>query len=85
MTEKKTEYEVRTIKMAIMTKGQPLYSEMTTLVEIMDEASGEFVKVTQQGGHTDYEKSITIDVDEWPLIKKTIEVMMKQCRTGDVK
>jgi len=73
-------YDVRITQIAVMPKLQPVFSEMTTLIAIDDEAAGEFVKVTQEGGHIKVAKSITIDTDEWPVIRDAIEFMVGQCR-----
>lgn len=74
------EYDVRVTQIAVMPKGGQLFSETVTLISIDDEAAGEFVKVTQDGGHTDMSKWITIDVKEWPVLCDAIEFMVGQCR-----
>lgn len=75
-----TEYETRWIKMAVVPKGEHLFSEYATDVEIVDEAAGEFLRVSQcranDAGH------ILIDVDEWPALRNAIDIMIKECR-GD--
>ena len=74
-------YSVRIVEIAVAPVGQPLFSEMATRISIDDEAAGEFVKVTQERGHTDYAKSITIDSDEWPVLRDAIEYMIGECRS----
>ena len=75
-------YETRTLKIAIIPEGEPIFSEGVTTVEILDEAGGEFLKVNQQ--HTsadeDSRQSILIDPEDWPHIKAGIEKMIKECR-----
>lgn len=44
------EYEARTLKIVVLPKGEPIFSELATQIEVMDEAAGEFVKVSQMGG-----------------------------------
>jgi hypothetical protein len=36
-------YETRTVKIAVLMKGEPLFDESTTEIEIIDEAGGEFL------------------------------------------
>ena len=73
-------HEIRSVKVVVVPKGEPLYSERATSIEIDDEAGGEFVKVTQHGGTTDCAKSILIDAKEWVTIKEAIEMMLAECR-----
>ena len=72
-------YDVRIIKIAVMPKGQPVFSELSTYVAIEDEAAGEFVKISQEGGHTDMEKWIIVNPEEWPAIRGAIDYMVSQC------
>jgi hypothetical protein len=73
-------YRTRITKLVVLPKGEPLFSEQATEIEIEDEAAGEFVKVTQQGGSTEYSKSICFEPEEWPTIKKAIDLMIGRCR-----
>lgn len=75
-------YDIRITEICVMPKGQPVFSELTTRISISDEAAGEFVKVTQEGGHTDVAKYITIDAKEWPAIRDAIQFMVDECREG---
>ena len=77
-------YDVRIIKIAVVPKGQPIFSELSTYVAIEDEAAGEFVKISQEGGHTDMAKWITVNPEEWPAIRNAIDYMVWQCGS-DVK
>jgi hypothetical protein len=73
-------HDVRVVEIAVMQKGQPLFSELTTRISLDDEAAGEFVKVMQEGGHTDIAKWIAIEPSEWPTLRDAIEYMVGQCR-----
>jgi hypothetical protein len=66
--------------MTVLPAGQPIFSETATHVEIQDEAAGEFVKVYQEGGHTDFQKFITLDKDEWLVVRDAIDRMFGECR-----
>ena len=74
-----SELECRTLKIALIPKGEPIFSERATHIEIVDEAAGEFVEVSQ-----DYDNvksgTIAIDSTEWPLLKSSIDRMIDDCR-----
>jgi hypothetical protein len=74
-------YDVRVLAIGLIPKGEPVFSERATRIEIEDEAAGEFVKVTQEGGHTEVAKWITIEPSEWPKLRESIEYMIGQCRS----
>lgn len=73
-------FDLRILKIAIVPKGQPIFSEQTTTISIADEAAGEFVVVSQLGGHTDLEKKIAIEAKEWTLLREAIAYMINQCK-----
>jgi hypothetical protein len=75
-------FEVRTTKLVVAPKGEQVFSEMATWVEIKDDAAGEFVMVTQSG-RTDVGQ-IAIDTDEWPALRDAIDRMIAQCRGNHV-
>lgn len=74
-------YIERITKITILPDGQPIFSELATHIEIEDEASGEFLIISQDGGSTDRKpNSISIMPEEWPTIRDGIEKMMKSLR-----
>jgi hypothetical protein len=75
------DYEIRPIKVAVGKLGEPVFSETVTLVEVTDEAGGEYVTVTQQSGCVDVKRQqISLDPCEWPALKAAIDMMLFQCR-----
>jgi hypothetical protein len=74
-----TEYETRVTRVVILPKGQELFSEQATIVEIDDENGGEFLRVSQQTGGEVSER-IGIDKDEWLSIRRVIDMMLDMCR-----
>lgn len=74
-------YETRTIKLTILPKGEPLYHESATEVEIVDEAAGEFLEVSQNS--EPFSSKIKIDIYEWPALKAAIDKMIKECRSHE--
>jgi hypothetical protein len=75
-------YETRTLKIAVCVKGEAIFHEGTTEIEIVDEAAGEFLKVTQSPDDAE-PGVIKIDPHEWPMLKAAIDRMMKECRSHD--
>ena len=75
-------YETRTLKIAVCVKGEPIFHEGTTEIEIVDEAAGEFLKITQSPDDAE-PGAIKIDPHEWPMLKAAIDRMMKECRSYD--
>lgn len=71
-------YIIRPTQLVVVPEGEPLFSEMATTVEIVDEAGGEYVEV-QQVGRTDLGK-IAINTEEWPSLRSAINRLVKQCR-----
>lgn len=68
----------RVTRLLVVPQGEPMYSEMTTTVEIDDEVGGEFVVVSQEG-REDIGK-ITINPEEWPVLRAAINRMVKACQ-----
>ena len=75
-------YETRTLKIAVGVKSEPIFHEGTTEIEIVDEAAGEFLKVTQCDDDAE-SGVIKIDPHEWPMLKAAIDRMIKECRSYD--
>ena len=73
------DYETRTLKVGVCLKGKPTFDESMTTIEIDDEASGEYLKITQDREGVE-SGTIYIDPYEWPAIKMAIEKMIKECR-----
>jgi hypothetical protein len=72
------EYEVRTTAVIVVPKGEPIFAEGATTVMIDDEATGEFLVLTQSDDSGD--QSIRIDPEEWPTLRDAINRMHMQCR-----
>ena len=71
-------YETRTVKVSVAPKGEPLFDNGVTNIEIADEAAGEFLEVSQCGESN--EGKIIIDPCEWPVLRAAINKMIKECR-----
>jgi len=70
-------YETRTTKIIVGVKGEQLFSDSITEIEIIDEAAGEFVEISQE------DKKLRFDKDEWVHVRAAINKMFKLCRNYD--
>jgi len=70
-------YETRTTKMIVGIKGQQIFDDSVTEIEIVDEAAGEFLEISQEGG------KLRFDPEEWPHVRDAVEKMFKMCRNYD--
>jgi hypothetical protein len=73
------DYETRTLKIGVVAKGESIFHQSMTEIEIVDEAAGEFVKVIQTDEAAE-NGTIQIDPTEWPILRKVIDRMVKECR-----
>jgi len=74
MKSEKPKYESRVIAVIVNKTDEPIFSETATKIEIDDEAAGEYLNITQDGG------CVKITPEEWPEIKSQIDKMILQCR-----
>lgn len=63
-------YTAHIVAMIVAPKGQPLYSEQATRIEIQDDAAGPYIEVSQEDG------KVRIDPAEWPELRDAIETMI---------
>lgn len=68
-------YQIETLAMIVVPEGDPVFSEMATRIEIEDEASGPFLRISQTGPG----KGIALSANEWPAIREAIEEMLATC------
>ena len=72
------EYEERVISVIVVRKGDPIFVENTTTIAIVDEAGGEFIKISQCTDSEDQE--LRFDTDEWPVVRDAASKMADRCR-----
>ena len=70
-------YETRTTKMIVGVKGEPIFDDRVTKIEIVDEAGGEFLEVSQEDG------KLCFNEKEWPHVRDAVDNMFKLCRNYD--
>ena len=74
--------ELRTTKVTLVPKGEPMFNDQSISISIIDEAAGEFLELTGISS-SDEEMKFQIDTTEWPDLKKAIDMMIKECRSYD--
>lgn len=72
--------EARTTRITIAPPGEPLFSERATVVEIQDEAGGEFVVISQDMPSHGWTGKLAFEPNEWPVIRDAIDRMIADCR-----
>jgi hypothetical protein len=73
-----TEYEITTLSLIVKPKGERIYSDFATIVEMMDEVGGPFVRILQHNESTE-RGEIRIDPDEWGTIMRAVDMMLAIC------
>jgi len=69
--------ETRITRLTITPEDEPIFSERATHIEIVDEAAGEYLVITQEQGNINNDnRLIAIDPSEWETIKSAIEQML---------
>lgn len=81
MSPTEMKYEARITDIAVVLTGEPIWSEFSTTVSITDEGAGEFVSVSQS--NKDNTNKISFDAEEWPILRSTINRMIRSCRVRD--
>lgn len=75
------EYIIRTTKIAVVLKGEPLFGERCTNISIEDHAAGEFIIVEQQSQVPGVkEQEIQIEPEEWPMLRDGIDMMIAEIK-----
>jgi len=74
-------YETMVSGYLVLPKGEPIYSEQATMIQLEDEAAGLFV-VVKQCPNTG-EQKISFTHEEWPQIRQAIDRLIKVCRDKD--
>jgi hypothetical protein len=67
------DFVTRPVRWVVAPRGEPQFHKRSTVVEITDEAAGEFVTVEQEG------QTIKFDPEEWPFILAAIEEALREC------
>jgi hypothetical protein len=63
--------------MIVGVKGEQIFDDSVTEIEIVDEAAGEFLEISQD------DQKLRFDAEEWPHVRDAIEKMFKLCRNYD--
>lgn len=69
-------YETHTLSLIVLPKGEPIYSEKATIIQIEDNLEGPFIRLLQPNTGSD---GIEFDSSEWPEIADAVATMIIQC------
>jgi fructose-1,6-bisphosphatase len=73
--------KLRTTRVSLMSDDAAIFEESVTHIYIDDEAAGEFVVVSQHDHTKVTENRVAINPSEWPMLRRAIDQMIKECRT----
>lgn len=65
-------YEIHPLVLAVVPKGDPVYSERVTRIEMQDEAAGPFLEIRQPGNAEANGVVYINDLDEWEAIDQAV-------------
>lgn len=66
-------YDIHPLVLAIIPKGEPIYSARVTRIEIQDEAAGPFLEIHQPGNLQAEQGVIVVnDAEEWEAIDQAV-------------
>ena len=80
LPEEMGDYLIHRTQVTIIPKGDPLYSLRATVIEISDDAGGEYVKIRQQPDDSEND-TVCVDAYDWPVLRTVIDAMVARCRT----
>ncbi len=74
-------YRIRPTRFCVSLRDAGLYDEESLTIEIDDYGGGEFVKImcNVEGNGTE-QAHVTLNPDEWPIVKKAISKLFKEIR-----
>lgn len=71
--------ESRVTRVHVIEQGEPIFKEGTLEVSIEDDASGEYVVVTEVGSMKP--GSVAIDPSRWKVLRGEVDKLVKECRS----
>jgi hypothetical protein len=69
----------RCTRIHLYPKGEAIFCEQATIIEINNSGAGEFVSVSQIANP----EGVLIDPKEWPAMRDAIEFMIENCAEGE--
>ena len=74
-------YTSRITQITVLPVGDPIFSEGATVISIVDEVTGEYIKVMQQADTTsETDQTVIFEPDEWEEVKGVIDQMFKDIK-----
>ena len=66
----------RVTQLTVAPEGEPIFSETATIIEIDDEAAGEFIVIKQTFDHAKLGE-VSFDLHNWPAVRDAVETLLK--------
>ncbi len=77
-------YILRTTRIHVVPEGEAIFAQQATTVEIVDEAGGEFIKISQSHDDPIHEGSVLInDESEWNAISAAVQDLFADIKRHD--
>lgn len=74
-------YTSRITQITVLPAGDPIFSDMATIISIDSDGAGEFIKVRQQMDTTrESDQTVAFEPEEWEEIKGAIDQMFKDIK-----
>lgn len=75
------DYETRILSVVVLPEGEAIFCEEATTIEIVDDAAGEYIVVSQERPMGEHKSgSIAFEPREWTQIRSAIDDMMAKLR-----
>ena len=72
--------KTRITRISVTPEGCSLFELSATHIDIVDEAAGEFVTLTQHTDDRHGDHVVNINPDEWPAIRAAVNKLIKECK-----
>lgn len=69
---------IRPTQITVLPEGEPIFSERAFVIQIEDEAGGEFLSVRSLDDQCT-NGQIRFDPEEWQYLREAIDQMVKEC------
>ncbi len=72
---------IRTTRYTVAPKGEPIFSDQSAHIEIVDEVAGEFLVIKQD--YDEQEHVVKFNFEEWAEIDKAVKMIMAASKKNE--
>jgi hypothetical protein len=65
-------YNKRLTQITVVPEGNPIFSELATVITIEDDAAGEYISISQHADEST-DQTIKVEPEEWQAIKEAVD------------